>query len=167
MTNLIDKVIEKTNEPFDVMSMIFSNFAQVSEKQKKPNMERLFSLLSESCRIQAKKTIQEGKEPADTQARLEKMQRLLQDELGGSYGGGLEAAGKIGDRGVLRAFTWGKKVNAIETAVLKRFRKAGEEILKENEHFQVCRACGFIMTKDSPPDICPVCKAPAGRFETI
>jgi rubrerythrin len=167
MTNLVGKVLEKNSGPFDVMSMIFSNFAQVSEKQKKPNMERLFSLLAESCRIQAKKTIQEGKEPADTRARLEKMQRLLQDELGGSYGAGLETAGKIGDRGVLRALTWGKKVNAIEAAVLKRFQKAGKEILKENEHFQVCQACGFIMTKDSPPDICPVCKAPASRFETI
>ena len=90
MTNLTDKVLAKNNKPFDVMSVIFSNFALVSEKQKKPKMEQLFSLLSESCRIQAKKKIQGAQGTAE-------MQRLLQEELGGRYNEGLKKAGELGD----------------------------------------------------------------------
>ena len=39
---------------------------------------------------------------------LEEMQRILREELGGRYNEGLEKAGDFGDRGVLRALTWGK-----------------------------------------------------------
>jgi rubrerythrin len=31
----------------------------------------------------------------------------------------------------------------------------------------VCDACGFIFVGDSAPDICPVCKVPAFKFNRI
>jgi hypothetical protein len=54
MTNLIDKVLEQREDPYDVLGLVFSNIQQASQKQKKPNLEKLFSLLSASFEIQAK-----------------------------------------------------------------------------------------------------------------
>jgi hypothetical protein len=49
---------------------------------------------------------------------LEEMQRILREELGGRYNEGLETAGDFGDRGVLRALTWGKNPRSAQAAVI-------------------------------------------------
>jgi len=54
MTNLIDKVLKQRKDPYDVLGLVFSNFQQASQKQKMPNLEKLFFLLSASFEIQAK-----------------------------------------------------------------------------------------------------------------
>lgn len=167
MTNLMDKILEQKNEPYDVLSLVFSNFEQASQKQKKPNLERLFSLLSASFEIQAKNREKDAIGKMGRKKLLESLQKSLQEDLGTRYGRGFDRATELGNRAVLRALTWGKKVSAIQNALIKRFLQLGEEMIKEGEGIQVCQACGFVMVKDSPPDICPVCKAPAKRFVTI
>lgn len=167
MTNLTEKILEQNKEPYAAMSCIFSNFAQIAEKQKKMNMQELFTLLAESFKIQAQKKAEEqlsGKQPEEA---AESMLKILQDKTKKQYAEALEKAETLGDRGVLRALTWGKKVNTIQNYITQRFVKDKEEMLEPEDHFQVCQACGFLMTKDSPPDRCPVCKAPGTRFETF
>jgi rubrerythrin len=167
MKNLTDKVLSQNEEPYDVLSLVFSNFEQASQKQKKPNLEKLFSLLSASFEIQAKNGQKQsilGEEPKRT---LEALQKSLEMELSTYYPEGFEKATALGNRAVLRALTWGKKVSSIQNTLIKRFAQLGEQMIKENERIQVCQACGFIMVKDSPPEICPVCKAPAKRFVTL
>jgi rubrerythrin len=150
-----------------VLSLAFSNFEQASQKQKKSNLEKLFSMLSRSFEIQAKNSVRETTLQKSQKELLEALQKSLQTDLSTHFAEGFDKATEIGNRAVLRALTWGKKVNAIQNTMVKRFLQQGEKMIKENEHIQVCQACGFIMVKDSPPDICPVCKAPAKRFVTF
>jgi rubrerythrin len=167
MINLIDKVLEQQNEPDHVLSLVFSNFEQASRKQKKPNLERLFSLLSASFEVQAKNAQKDSILKMESGTLLQTLQQSLQEDLAKQYPAGSAKATELGNRAVLRALTWGKKVSAIQNTLIKRFAQQGEQMFKENERIQVCQACGFIMVKDNPPDICPVCKAPAKRFVTI
>lgn len=166
MTNLTDKVLERNKEPCDVLSLVFSNFEQASQKQKKPNLEKLFSFLSASFEIQAKKGEKDMTLQEDRKELLEAFQKSLQTELDTYYAEGFDKATEVGNRAVLRALTWGKKVHAIHNTLIKRFLQLGEEMIEANDRIQVCQACGFIMVKDSPPPVCPVCKAPARRFVT-
>jgi len=70
------------------------------------------------------------------------------------------------DRGALRMAAWAGKVQAIQKSVTDRYLKKGEDLLEGKSIF-VCEACGFIFIGDEAPDICPVCKAPALRFQKI
>ena len=167
MTNLIDKVLEQRKDPYDVLGLVFSNFQQASQKQKKPNLEKLFSLLCASFEIQAKNREKDSILQKDQKELLEAFQKSMQADLERHFSEGFDKATVLGNRAVLRALTWGKKVNAIQNTLIKRFLQLGDKLIKENERIQVCQACGFIMVKDSPPDICPVCKAPAKRFVTF
>lgn len=88
---------------------------------------------------------------------------LLRNDLEEAVPAAVEAAKQSGDRGALRALTWGEKVLKIQKSLLDRFVKQGEELLDGKELF-VCQACGFIYLGAEVPVICPVCKAPASRF---
>ena len=44
--------------------------------------------------------------------------------------------------------------------------KEGEAFLK-NTQIWVCTVCGFAYVGDSAPELCPVCKVPAWKFEKI
>lgn len=167
MTNLIDKVLEQRKDPYDVLGLVFSNFQQASQKQKMPNLEKLFVLLSASFEIQAKNREKDSILQKDQKELLEGFQKSMQADLDRHFTEGFAKATVLGNRAVLRALTWGKKVNAIQNTLIKRFLQLGDELIKENERIQVCQACGFIMVKDSPPGVCPVCKAPAKRFVTF
>jgi len=167
MMSLIDKVLEQKKDPYHVMSLSFSNFEQTSQRQKKPNLEKFFALLSESFEIQAMNREKSTVLHKDQRELLETFQKSLQEDLDIYFAEGFNRATELGNRAVLRALTWGKKVSAIQKMLIKRFLQSGDEMIKENERIQVCQACGFIAVKDSPPDICPVCKAPAKRFVTF
>ena len=167
MKYLIEKLSEKKKEPYAEIALILSNFAQSTEKQKKPNMSRIFSLLSASFLIEAEQSENDEFRGKKETELLEEFQGLLQDEIRAMYPEAFDTATNAGDRGALRALTWGKKVSAIQNTLMKRFLDKGEEILKENEAYHVCEACGFIYTGENPPEICPVCKAPRKRFSTV
>ena len=167
MMNLFEKVLEDSQDPDDVLSLAFSNFAQASQKQKQPTLHKLFSLLSASFEIQGRNRIQASIGQSEEKELLEGFQKSLQADLDTHLAAGFDRAAELGNRAVLRALTWAKKVQAIQGNLIKRRLQLGDGMVKENERIQVCQACGFIMVKDSPPDICPVCKAPAKRFVTF
>ena len=70
------------------------------------------------------------------------------------------------ERGALRAATWGQKVTTSQRALIDRYLSKGQELLDGKKLF-VCEACGFIFLGDSPPPICPTCKAPQSRFSVV
>ena len=51
-------------------------------------------------------------------------------------------------------------------ALLDRYEKEGSAFLDSTEIW-VCTICGFIYIGDTPPEICPVCKVPAWKFEKV
>jgi rubrerythrin len=167
MTTFTDEVLKQNKDPFDVLTLVFSNFEQASQKLKRPKLQKIFSLLSASFEIQAKNAGRDAILKGERKGMLEAFQKSLRAELDATYAEGLDRAQELNNRAVLRALTWGKKVSAIQNTLIKRFVQLGEQMIKENERIQVCQACGFIMVKDSPPEICPVCKAPAKRFLSL
>ena len=167
MMNLMGKVTEKRKKPYDVLSLVFSNFRLASEKQERPNLGRLFATLSSVFGIQAKNSLKDSILKEERGTIRESLQELVDEELNEGYPKGFEVSEKLRQRGVLRAYTWGKKVATIQSSLLKRYAKLGEDLIKEDEKIHICSACGFIMIKAAVPDICPVCKAPSGRFESL
>ena len=49
---------------------------------------------------------------------------------------------------------------------MNRYKKDGEAFLQDTQVW-VCTVCGFIYVGDSAPQLCPVCKVPAWKFEKV
>lgn len=97
---------------------------------------------------------------------VDSFRAALKDDLSGGYAAAFEAARKSSDRGALRALTWGEKVSRIQDSVLGRWADKGDSGFEDTKVF-VCDACGFIFLGQTPPDICPVCKVPAFKFNEV
>ena len=160
MEHIIKTVKAGNIAPYNELSIIFSDLQKASEKIMHPNTAKLFSALAGSFEKQALKhaaSTERGQTPGSIKDAIE---QDLQKYIPAAE----SSAGRVRDRGALRATTWGKKVTAIQKSVVSRLENVGEELLKEGEAVFVCEACGFISLSKEPPEICPICKAPAGRF---
>ena len=73
---------------------------------------------------------------------------------------------QAGDRGTQRICVWGEKVTAILKTLVERYRREGEAMLRDTDIW-VCSVCGFAYVGKEPPQLCPVCKVPAWKFEKI
>ena len=51
-------------------------------------------------------------------------------------------------------------------SLLEQYLRQGEDFLK-NTQVWVCTICGFVYVGDTPPELCPVCKVPAWKFEKV
>lgn len=70
------------------------------------------------------------------------------------------------DRGAARVCVWGDKVTRILNSLVERYLKEGEKML-EGKNVYVCSVCGFVYIGDKAPDLCPVCKVPAWKFDKV
>ena len=61
---------------------------------------------------------------------------------------------------------WGEKVTTMVRSLLEQYLRQGEDFLK-NTQVWVCTVCGFVYVGDAPPELCPVCKVPAWKFEKV
>ena len=50
------------------------------------------------------------------------------------------------------------------SSLLDRYLREGEAML-EGQEIWVCTTCGFVWIGEDPPELCPVCKVPAWKFE--
>ena len=146
--------VEKELSPME-MSIICSNLARGCEKQYLPEQAEAFAQLAAFFRQKA--------EPA-AQPSVERLLELVQEDLsaGFPYGKAVSAA----DRGALRCQVWSEKVTRMLKSLLTRYEQEGEKML-ENTGVYVCTICGFVYVGDKAPEICPVCKAPAWKFEKV
>ena len=139
------------------LSALFSNLARGCEKQYQAEEAALFlELASYFDRIAP------AAPAADLAALAEKIKQNLNQEYPA-----LEAACQAeGDRGALRAYTWGNKVTKMQQAIVNQYLREGEAFLAHTNVW-VCTVCGFIYIGDNPPALCPVCKVPDWKFEKI
>ena len=70
------------------------------------------------------------------------------------------------DRGAARVCVWGDKVTRILNSLVERYLKECEKML-EGKNVYVCSVCGFVYIGDKAPDLCPVCKVPAWKFDKV
>lgn len=146
--------VERELSPME-MSIICSNLARGCEKQYMAEQSEDFKKLAEFFRSKA-----EPAETADTETLLD----LIDQDLEKGYPYGNAAAEKEHDRGALRALTWSEKVTRMLQSLLVRYKAEGDKML-ENTCVYVCSICGFVYVGHTPPEICPVCKVPAWKFE--
>ena len=139
------------------LAALCSNLARGCEKQYKAKESEMFKELAEYWAAVT---------PEVPDASLNKMEEMLQDDLNNGYHALRQAALNEGERGVQRICVWGVKVTKSLYSLLQRFQKSGEALLADTSVW-VCSVCGFIYLGDKPPQLCPVCKVPAWKFEEI
>lgn len=138
-----------------MLGALFSNLARGCEKQYKPQEEALFRELADYFTAVA---------PEVSDADLDGLLSLLQSDLDRGYPEVNAAAGAAGDRGTKRICVWGQKVTAMLASLLRQYQEEGEAFLAGTEIW-VCSVCGFVYVGEKPPELCPVCKVPAWKFE--
>ncbi|MEF9877969.1 MAG: rubredoxin [Clostridia bacterium] len=139
------------------LSALCSNLARGCEKQYKGEEAALFTELSKHF-----KSISAPAKNAETG----KLLSLIQSDLETAFPAANHAAKGDGDRGAQRALVWSEKVTRILNSLLARYEKEGESMLA-NTNVYVCTICGFVYIGDQPPELCPVCKVPAWKFEKV
>lgn len=139
------------------LAALFSNLARGAEKQymdKEPEQFRKISDYFASAAVDI-----DG-------ADLDLLRSISDEDISTGYPMAKTIASGHGDRGALRACTWGEKVERIVQALIDRYISEGESFL-ENTEVWVCSICGFVYIGERPPAICPVCKVPDWKFEKV
>lgn len=139
------------------LSAVCSNLARGCEKQYKQEESELFQQLADYFAAVT---------PEAEKADMEMLEELLQKDVGDGYEAIHSVAGDKKDRGALRVCVWGEKVSLILSGLIQRYKKEGEAFLANTEIW-VCTTCGFVYVGDNPPELCPVCKVPAWKFEKM
>ena len=140
-----------------VLSALCSNLARGCEKQYKAEESALFREIADYFAAAAADV------PDASPALLD---ALFQEDLDQSYPAVSGAAQAAGDRGTQRICVWGQKVTAILHSLMERYQREGAGFLKDTQIW-VCSVCGFVFVGDAPPELCPVCKVPAWKFDRI
>lgn len=139
------------------LSAIFSNLAKGCEKQYDMEMAGFYNELSSFYNV---------KSDIDTEPNFENLQNLLNEELDSFFSMVNEIAGKIHDRGSLRALKWAEQVTRMINSHLKKVNSGSIDFI-ENMNIHVCEICGFIHIGEEKPEICPVCKVPNSKMIKI
>ena len=138
------------------LAALCSNLARGCEKQYKNEEAGLFRELADYF---TKIT------PAVEDVSVEKLAAALQNDID-QYGNVRAAADAASDRGAARICVWGEKVTRMLSSLVNRYLKEGEAMLA-GTNIWVCSTCGFVYIGDEAPELCPVCKVPAWKFEKI
>lgn len=139
------------------LSALCSNLARGCEKQYKDAEAALFRQLADFFASAV---------PPVPDADMALLAEQLQSDLGEGYPALRSAAVADGDRGTQRICVWGEKVTSILKSLIARYQKEGDALLQDTQVW-VCTVCGFVYIGDTPPELCPVCKVPAWKFEKI
>ena len=138
------------------LSAVCSNLARGCEKQYTDEEAGLYRELADYFAAAT---------PA-VEGDAERLQALMREDLQEGYPALRAAAQAEGDRGTQRICVWGEKVTAIVESLLARYRREGEAFLKGKQVW-VCSVCGFVYVGEKAPELCPVCKVPAWKFENV
>ena len=147
---------ELVNLSVGQLAALCSNLARGCEKQYKTEESKLFSELADYFTAAV---------PAVSDATVEKLAQNLQEDAE-NYAGVRATADANGDRGAARICVWGEKVTRMLSSLVSRYLNEGEKML-EGTNIWVCTTCGFVYIGEQAPELCPVCKVPAWKFEKI
>ena len=137
------------------LSALCSNLARGCEKQYREKEAALFREIAGYF---------EAAVPSVPDADLERLASLIREDLTQGYPAVSAAADACKDRGTKRICVWGEKVTNMLDSLIRQYQTEGEAFLADTEIW-VCSVCGFIYVGDAPPEICPVCKVPAWKFD--
>ena len=139
------------------MSAVCSNLARGCEKQYLPQEASWYRELEAWFKKSADKRPDAG---------YQQMLELTLADLDHTIAEAVTVARTESDRGAQRALIWDDKVTRIHKSLLMRCLRDGDAVL-DGVNAYVCTACGFIYLGAEPPELCPVCKVPAWKFEKV
>ena len=139
------------------LAAVCSNLARGCEKQYLDREAALFRELADFFGAAA---------PGVPDAGLDDLIERIERDLNEGYPALTAAAKAQADRGTQRICVWGEKVTRMLDSLLNRYRREGEAFLRDTQVW-VCTVCGFVYVGDSAPQLCPVCKVPAWKFEKV
>lgn len=138
------------------LAALCSNLARGCEKQYKEEEAGLFRELADYFTAAV---------PAVSDPSVEKLAADLQEDAE-NYAGVRATADASSDRGAARVCVWGEKVTRMLSSLVDRYLNEGEKML-EGTDIWVCTTCGFVYIGEQAPELCPVCKVPAWKFEKV
>ena len=138
------------------LAALCSNLARGCEKQYRLKEAELFKELADYFAASV---------PAVDDPSVEKLADALRSDID-QYAGIRAAADAASDRGAARICVWGEKVTRMLYSLVSRYLEEGEDMLAGTGVW-VCSTCGFVYVGDKAPELCPVCKVPAWKFEKI
>lgn len=148
--------VELTKLSAGQLAALCSNLARGCEKQYKDEEAGLFRQLAEYFTAIT---------PSVNDASVEKVAALLQEDID-NYAGVRATADAASDRGAARICVWGEKVTRMLSSLVNRYLNEGEAMLADT-NIWICTVCGFVYIGENAPEMCPVCKVPAWKFEKI
>lgn len=140
--------------PPRLLATVFSNLARACRKMYDSEGEALYAELAAFFT------------PASAAAGEATLDVMVADDIDKEYPALKALASSLGDRGALRALTWGEKVTRIHRSLLSQLEKQGEAFARDTSVW-LCTACGFVFIGDNAPERCPVCKVPSWLFEEV
>jgi len=138
------------------LASICSNLARGCEKQYLQEASNLYKELANYF---------DSISPMVQNANVEELQNRLNQDIQ-SYADLREIADENKDRGAARVCVWGEKVTRMLANLVGRYIRDGEKML-ENTNIWICSICGFVYIGENAPELCPVCKVPAWKFEKV
>ena len=138
------------------MAALCSSLARGCEKQYKTKESQLFKELAHYFTRIA---------PAVDDATVMSVAETLKEEIE-IYPSLKATAEAAKDRGAQRVCVWGEKVTRMLYSLVSRYLEKGDQMLEGNEVW-LCTVCGFVYVGKDAPELCPVCKVPAWKFEKI
>ena len=139
------------------LAALCSNLARGCEKQYNATAQALFTELAEYFSAVS---------PEHESPTVERLAEMLRADLGVRYPNMQAEASAAGDRGLQRVRVWGEKVTNMLSSLVAQYMSEGEAMLRGTDIW-VCSVCGFVYIGGCPPELCPVCKVPAWKFDKI
>ncbi|GAB4265164.1 MAG: rubrerythrin family protein [Deferrisomatales bacterium] len=140
-------------------------FAQKADEEGHAQVAKLFRAAAAAETVHAHNHLRAMDGVKTTAENLEEAISGESHEVLNMYPAMIEHAEAEGNKRAETSFKWAWEVEKTHEAL---YRKAQEALGKEAESFDywVCQVCGHTHERQAP-DKCPVCGAPAGRFERV
>ena len=140
-------------------------FAKKADEEGYPQVARLFRAAAEAETVHAHNHFRTLGNVKSTAENLKAAVAGENHEVVSMYPEFIQQAEAEGDKRALSTFRWAWEV---EKTHERLYREALDSLGKEKEPYDyyVCLVCGHTH-EGSAPDKCPVCGAPASRFERI
>jgi len=140
-------------------------FAKKADDEGYPQVAKLFRAAAAAETVHALSHFRTMGGVKDTKENLQTAINGENYEVVSMYPGFIKDAEAEGEKAALTSFKWAWEVEKVHEEL---YRKALQSLGQEGETFDyyVCQGCGYTHER-SAPDKCPVCGAPASRFDKV
>ncbi|MCI5196790.1 MAG: hypothetical protein D3919_11320 [Candidatus Electrothrix sp. AW5] len=139
------------------LSALFGNLAKGCDKQNRTDEQVLLQILADYYK--GILTTCSGK-------GYNELESLLAENMDEDFHAAMTEAKTFGDRGALRALTWGERTSHMISSLLKNKAESLDKI-RQGQSVYVCQICGYVVVHDKVLERCPVCGAPNHKIEAV